>query len=322
MGLNLSRLSRNFEEEPVIWKNHTIGFENKPTREDLYYLYIEENLSIEEIGNFFNIKPATIYLWIRKNGIKKAVQRRNQAREDSCIKKYGFRNVSQIEEIKNKKVESQISHFGKIMDWSNPEVYNKFINKLKVEYGVNNVSKVEEYWSKAKKSWKKKYGVDNPSKSKVIQNKKLASKEYSNEKRYKTKRLNGTFNTSSSEENLRKFLLGKFPDLKTQYRDKRYPFACDFYIPSLDLFIEYQGNWTHGGEPYIGTEFQLKVVEDWLRRSKELNFKGKYKEFYKSAVYDWTVRDVEKRKIAKENNLNWVEFFNEENFKEYFINGV
>lgn len=48
MGLNLSRLSRNFEEEPVIWKNHTIGFENKPTREDLYYLYIEENLSIEE----------------------------------------------------------------------------------------------------------------------------------------------------------------------------------------------------------------------------------------------------------------------------------
>lgn len=68
--------------------------------------------------------------------------------------------------------------------------------------------------------------------------------------------------------------------------------------------------------------YLYKVVEDWLRRSKELNFKGKYKEFYKSAVYDWTVRDVEKRKIAKENNLNWVEFFNEEKFKEYFINGV
>ena len=106
MGLNLSRLSRNFEEEPVR-KNHTIGFENKPTRGDLYYLYIEENLSIEEIGNFFNIKPATIYLWIRKNGIKKAVQRRNQAREDSCIKKYGFRNVSQMEEIKNKRLRAK-----------------------------------------------------------------------------------------------------------------------------------------------------------------------------------------------------------------------
>lgn len=107
MGLNLSRLSRNFEEEPVIWKSHTIGFENKPTREDLYYLYIEENLSIEEIGNFFNIKPATIYLWIRKNGIEKAVQRRNQAREDSCIKKYGFRNVSQMEEIKIKRLRAK-----------------------------------------------------------------------------------------------------------------------------------------------------------------------------------------------------------------------
>ena len=29
----------------------------------------------------------------------------------------------------------------------------------------------------------------------------------------------------------------------------RYPFACDFYISSLDLFIECNYHWTHGGKP-------------------------------------------------------------------------
>lgn len=110
--------------------------------------------------------------------------------------------------------------------------------------------------------------------------------------------------------------------MKTQYRDDdRYPFTCDFYIPSLDLFIEYQGYWTHGGEPYIGTENQLRIVKDWKNKSNEVNFKGKFKKSYKIAINTWTVSDVQKREIAKENKLNWVEFFNKESLIE-FINNI
>jgi len=36
-------------------------------------------------------------------------------------------------------------------------------------------------------------------------------------------------------------------------KDLRYPFHVDFYLPDFDLFIEIQGNWTHGLHPYDGS---------------------------------------------------------------------
>ena len=40
-------------------------------------------------------------------------------------------------------------------------------------------------------------------------------------------------------------------DIIRQYYDKdRYPFNCDFYIKSKDLFIEYQGHPSHGYCPF------------------------------------------------------------------------
>ena len=41
-----------------------------------------------------------------------------------------------------------------------------------------------------------------------------------------------------------------YPDVIRQYKCDRYPFACDFYIPSIDTFIECQYSWTHGYHPY------------------------------------------------------------------------
>ena len=41
-----------------------------------------------------------------------------------------------------------------------------------------------------------------------------------------------------------------YPDTIRQYKDSRYPYNCDFYIPCLDLFIEFQGYWTHGEHPF------------------------------------------------------------------------
>lgn len=35
-------------------------------------------------------------------------------------------------------------------------------------------------------------------------------------------------------------------DVVRQYRDPRYPFFCDFYVRSLDLFVECNFHWTHG----------------------------------------------------------------------------
>lgn len=69
-------------------------------------------------------------------------------------------------------------------------------------------------------------------------------------KSHNTRILNGTTNQSKSEnEFLHKLeILGiNKDDIIHHYIDtKRYPYNCDFYIKSKDLFIEYQGHWTHG----------------------------------------------------------------------------
>lgn len=136
------------------------------------------------------------------------------------------------------------------------------------------------------------------------------SKEHQ-EKIYNTKKKNKTFNTSKNEKSIEGLLITKFKKIECQYKSERYPFSCDFYISDLDLYIEYQGHWSHGLKPFEGTEEDLLKLEIW---------KNKNTSYYNNAIHTWTVRDVLKRQIAKENDLNWLEFFTEKEFMNWFKN--
>lgn len=105
-------------------------------------------------------------------------------------------------------------------------------------------------------------------------------------------------------------LCKKFSFLERQYFSIVYPFACDFYIPELDLYIEYQGHFSHGKEPFDPhKEEHIKKVELW---------KSKNKRSYNDAINVWTVRDPLKRETARKNNLNWIEFFTMDEFMEWY----
>lgn len=87
---------------------------------------------------------------------------------------------------------------------------------------------------------------------------------------------------------------------------------CDFYIPSLDLFIEFQGYYTHGKHPFnSNSKDDLKLIEQ---------YKEKYDENCQ-AITIWTIKDPEKRRCAKEHNLNWKEFFTIDELKDWLENG-
>lgn len=123
------------------------------------------------------------------------------------------------------------------------------------------------------------------------------------EKSYNTKKRNNSLNTSKAEEEIYALLVEHFSenDVLRQYKSPSYPYPCDFYIKSLDLYIEYQGTWCHGNEPYNpNNRVHQEIVNKWS---------SKHTEYSDYAVKIWTERDPEKRKIAKENNLNWKEFF-------------
>ena len=63
-----------------------------------------------------------------------------------------------------------------------------------------------------------------------------------------TKRKNNSFHISKQEAEAYKVLVSKYgtENVLTQYESNVYPFRCDFYIKSLNLYIECNFTWTHG----------------------------------------------------------------------------
>lgn len=121
------------------------------------------------------------------------------------------------------------------------------------------------------------------------------------EKEYQTKKANNSFHISKLEDAYYLELCNKYGenDVTRQYRDERYPFACDFYIKSEDKFIEFNKTWTHGGKPYDSNDEDCIAL---LNKWKEKALTSKY---YQIAIYTWTDLDVRKREYADKNHLNY-----------------
>ena len=183
------------------------------------------------------------------------------------------------------------------------------------KYGTDNVFKVPEIKEKYKKTCLQKYGVTWFLKSDL--HKSLYKNPEWEQNRQKTRNLtlkkHNSFNKSKQEDQIYDLLLQKYIKVERQYKSEIYPFSCDFYIPELNLYIEYQGTWEHGNKPYDKNDLEcIDLLNKW-------NIKNKIR--YKNAIKIYTISDPLKRQIAKENNLNWIEFFNMKEFEEWY-NGI
>ena len=161
----------------------------------------------------------------------------------------------------------------------------------------------DESINKIKETTLKKYGVDSFSKTKQFKDCIFDQQMSIQNKQYKTKKKNGSFNSSKIENELEKYFIENDIKYISQYRSDDYPFACDFYFPDNNYYIEIQGNWTHGEHPFdCNNKDDIKLLNEWIEKSTR-------SEFYKKAIYVWTEHDVKKRNIAKENKINYLEIF-------------
>lgn len=87
-----------------------------------------------------------------------------------------------------------------------------------------------------------------------------------------------------------------------QYKDARYPFYCDFYIDTEDLFIEVNSWWHHGSHPFDATD--PKDIER-LEYLKQRMFDEPDNKNWSEAIRIWTVVDPLKQETAKKNHLNY-----------------
>lgn len=267
-----------------------------------------------------SVKQKQKETYIKKYGVSspmKSEKIKEKWRQNN-LKKYGVSNPTKSEKIKEKARNTCIEQYGGPSPACSKEITRKAVETSRRNHGGLYHSQTKEFQDNVKQICLERYGVDNWTKSEQYKEmwKNEEYKNHRNQKCYETQKQHNTFHTSKSEEEMYQLLSEKFPDVKRQYRDERYPFACDFYIPSKDLFIEYQGTWTHGGHPFDENNPEdLKIVEEWKRRSEELNFKGKKKNFYKMALYTWTDLDIRKRKYK--NTLNWIEFFGKKDVEDF-----
>ena len=189
------------------------------------------------------------------------------------LERYGDENYNNI----NKCILTNINKYGVSHVWKISNIHDRAISK--------------EALNKKKNTCLKRYGVEYVSQSKEIQ-----------EKSRLTKYLHKTDKTFKTEEDkIYEKLCEIYPNTKRQYDiDIRYPHACDFYIPELDMFIEYNAYPTHGGHPFNKTNKDDLNKVEWLKTWKPGH--GDYITF--------TERDPQKRKDAKDNNLNFIELWN------------
>lgn len=131
-----------------------------------------------------------------------------------------------------------------------------------------------------------------------------------------TKKANNSFNMSFQEEEVYSILLTRFSTIVRQYSSSKYPFACDFYVKDLDLYIECNFHWTHGiytrriCAPYDKNNPEhKKLLELW---------KSKNTKYFNEAIKTWTVRDPLKLKTAIKNHLNYLIFYTLDEFKSWF----
>lgn len=257
----------------------------------------------------------------------------------TCVELYGVDNAYKSKEIQNRAKKTKLEKYGheNYSNWERGkqtclEKYGTTTwlqsqdskDRLKEKYGVEYGLQSRKIWEKTRESTIEKYGAayNKEQLNKTLlekygvkwftQSEKLkllSNSEESKQKQYESKKKNHTFNSSKPENDSYKLLKEKFEDTIQSYRCERYPFNCDFYIPSLDLFIECQYHWTHGGHPFDENN------ENDIIRINEM--KNKNTKFYDNAINTWTIRDVNKRNTAKENNLNYLEFWNIEELKEW-----
>lgn len=138
-----------------------------------------------------------------------------------------------------------------------------------------------------------------------------------------TKHVNGSLNTSKDEDRAYDLLKEIFPDTVRQYFSERYPFKCDFYIPSIDLFIEGHFSWLHGDTFFDSNnpEHIKALAKDKENEKRLIDERRQNENLYTAKIYTWTDLDVRKKQWADSHqDVSILFFFSLWEFEQWLNN--
>lgn len=211
---------------------------------------------------------------------------------NTCERRYGVRNPFAIDEVKSDIRDHWLYTHGVTNPSQVKEIQEKRRQTMLDRFGVENAFLSDTIKEKIKATNVLKYGVPYVSQNKEIR-----------ERGIRTKIESGTINSSKPEDDLYGMLASEFgsSDVIRQHYSSQYPFACDFYIKSRDMYIELNASWTHGHHWFCDdNENDLTLISEWNNAPER---------YYRIAAHTWSHSDVQKRSIADKNHLNYVVFW-------------
>ncbi len=147
--------------------------------------YLEDNMKIDELISTFNSTKTFMYDFLRKNNIKKSKEQLNAERSKLCKKAYHNKSNNELNQIKEKRKQTNIERFGVENPYQSKEIQEKIKQKNLELYGVEYATQrkdvkekidkstlesqgakrylqTEKGRNKFKQSCLEKYGVENP----------------------------------------------------------------------------------------------------------------------------------------------------------------
>lgn len=213
-----------------------------------------------------------------------------------------------------KRTETMLLRYGVEEPNQSPIIVSKMLSQLKAtnieRYGVANAMQDPEVAKKSahfrQAAMLEKYGAKNSVEVKAIR-----------DKIFENRRQNKTLNTSKPEIALGELLVAHFGEDDVEYNivvDNRYPYHVDYYVKSLDLFIELNGDRCHNDHWFDPSNPRdMQILRSWKDNMERLEQETGRPSRYRQYIKTWTVTDVAKRQSAKQHNLNYLVFWDGSN---------
>ena len=259
------------------------------TKEIIYQKYIIENTPFHVLSNQLNITEKQLRKLLTKYNISKSPK---ESRKNNTYK----RSQEEIRDVANKSSKTQKDSWRNKSEeemalWSEKQKRAHSTESFREAIRIIN----KEYNERLKKENKELF--DDRNRRRSISCKKAWSNQELIEKRNETVKINRKLRKDRvcrtiAEQKMYDTLKEIYTDLQYDIKvDERYPFFCDFYIPSIDVFIELQAHPSHGRLPI-----------EYLQFDEYSKYPAKYADVF-------AVRDVKKNNIAKQNGINLIRIY-------------
>ena len=224
------------------------------------------------------------------------------------LSRYGVEHATQNPIIKARLVDSYVKNNGG-MGRASKSAAAKYAATMIARHGASNPMYVTASVAKCVASFKR----EGAAKALLTKQRNGTTAKDVAWKGHVTKKQRGTYHVNNTEQAVLhrlRALLGK--QVVHLYRDHPgYPWEADFFDPKTETLYEYQGYFTHGGEPY-----DPKNKEHRARVRKLKAATDKWASSVTLKV--WTQADVERREAVRKHKLNYVEWFTLEEFDLWF----